>query len=408
MKRLILISLYVCLSSLIFCQEDDGVQVKGFVDTYHAVRTASPHDFLASRSRLRGEMFKLQGNSYFFASVNAVYNSVLPELSKVQFREAYMEYTGETWGFKAGRQIIIWGKADGLKITDVISPMDLTEFLARDYDDIRMPVNGIVINKFSNNWDLDLICVPLFEGYILPGVDNPWGVNMSENGIILDEDLTPAFTLKNMEFGGKLSAYFSGIDIDFSVLRTWNKMPVYNYYFNDSTSEFHATPEYHRYGFAGLGISKSLNAFIVRGECAFNINKNFTPRSDLYTAGIQENNSLNYLVGIDWYPGNEWTVTGQFSDEKIFNYQKEILQSEHTLISTLGISKKLLRSTLALSCFGYFGLNEGDMFNRTSADYALSDNIHIMAGYDWLYGNSGTFGRYNNNTQVWVKAKFNF
>ncbi len=389
-------------------QTDENLRIKGFIDTYHAIRINEPNDFLASRSRFRGEFEKLNGRSYFFASVNATYNNVLPELSKIWFREAFMEYTGRNWGVKAGRQIIIWGKADGLKITDVISPMDLTEFLAQDYDDIRMPVNGIVLSKFSNYWELDLVCVPVFESYILPDANNPWGIDYNELGLVPDEAITPEFNLQNMEYGGKLSIYLSGIDFDISALKTWNKAPVYSYYYNDSTDLMHIVPEHHRLGFIGLGFSKSMNAFIFRGESAFYFDKKFSPEIDSYEVGLLESNSINYLFGIDWYPGNEWTATCQFSDEIILDYTEEIALNQHTYISTIGVSKKILRSTLSLSAFAYIGLREGDFFNRTSADHSLSDNIHILAGIDWFYGDSGVFGRYNNNSQVWLKAKYSF
>jgi hypothetical protein len=396
------------LSFSSFAQENNNIRFKGFVDTYHAARIEEPNDFLASRSRFRGELEKINGNSYFFASFNAVHNNVLPELTTIQFREAYLEYTGEKLGFKAGRQIIIWGKADGLRITDVISPMDLTEFLAQDYDDIRMPVNGIALSKFSNKWDLDLVCVPIFESYILPGENNPWGTDFAELGLVEDEANTPEFNLSNMEYGGKLSFYLSGIDFDISALNTWNKAPVYCYYINDSTDAMHIRPEHHRLGFIGIGFSKSLSAFIIRGESAFYFDKKFTPKPENYEVGLLESNSINYLLGVDWYPGNEWTITGQFSDEYILDYSNENARDEHTYISTLGISKKILHSTFTLSTFGYIGLNKGDFFNRTSADYSLSDNIHVMIGYDWFHGDSGVFGRYNKNSQVWVKAKFSF
>jgi len=408
MKTIPYIIFVLTISFTCYAQESNKTKVKGFVDTYHAARIEEPNDFLASRSRFRGEFEKINGQSYFFASINAVHNNVLPELTKIQFREAYMEYTGERWGFKAGRQIIIWGKADGLKITDVISPMDLTEFLAQDYDDIRMPVNGLVLSKFSKNWDLDLVCIPVFESYILPGANNPWGMDYAELELVEDEAITPEFNLSNVEYGGKLSFYLSGIDFDISALNTWNKAPVYSYYINDSTDVMHIRPEHHRLGFVGMGFSKSLSAFIIRGESAFYFDKKFTPKPENYEAGLLESNSINYLLGVDWYPGNEWTITGQFSDEYILDYTNQNALNEHTYISTLGISKKILHSTLSLSTFGYIGLNEGDFFNRTSADYSLSDNIHVMIGYDWFHGDSGVFGRYNQNSQLWLKAKFSF
>lgn len=396
------------LSCSVFTQVDRGLRFRGYVDTYHALRISEPNDFLASRSRFRGELEKIHGNSYFFVSLNATHNSILPEQTGIQLREAFLEYTGKNWSVKAGRQIIIWGKADGLRITDVISPMDLTEFLARDYDDIRIPVNGIVLSRFGKNWDLDLVCVPYIETYILPGPGNPWaGDDLSTEGVVLDPEEKPAFSFSNMEYGGKVSLYLSGIDFELSALNTWNKAPVYSYYY-DSTSRLHIRPEYHRLQFLGFGFSKSVYALIIRGESAFYFNKKFSPDIETDQLDLLERNSINYLVGIDWYPGNEWTLTGQFSDEYILDYSNKIANSKHTYISTLGITKKVFHSTLALSSFCYIGLNEGDFFNRTSIDYALSDNIHVMCGADWFEGDNGLFGRYKDNSEIWFKAKYNF
>lgn len=404
-KKLVTIILLL-IASYSFSQTSDKIKMGGFVDTYHAVRAESPNDFLASRTRFRGEIHKLNGNSYFFTSFNAIYNNVLPELTQISFREAYLEYTQSNWGFKVGRQIIIWGKADGVRITDIISPMDLTEFLAQDYDDIRMPVNAIVFNKFNNNWDLDIICVPVFESYILPGENNPWEINFGDN-LILDEAEIPETKLANVEYGGKLSFYLSGIDFDISALHTWNKEPVYSYYL-DADDTFHLKPEHHRLGFVGFGVSKSLSAFVLRAESAFYFGKKFSPAISNYTDGLIEKNSINYLVGIDYYPGYEWSITAQFSEEYILDYSNNINNEEHTYISTIGISKKVLRSTLALSSFAYIGLQEGDFFNRTSATYTLSDNIQIAGGIDWFHGDEGIFGQYKNNTEIFIKAKYNF
>ena len=405
-KYLLIILLFLCSEA--FPQSNSGLRFRGYVDTYHAVRISKPNDLMASRSRFRGELEKVYGNSYFFVSVNAVHNNKLPELTGIELREAFLEYTGKNWSVKAGRQIIIWGKVDGLRITDVISPMDLTEFLARDYDDIRMPVNGLVLSTFGKNWDLDLVCVPYIETYILPGPENPWAMNdISTDHVVLDPEEKPEFNISNMEYGGKLTFYLSGVDFELSALNTWNKAPVYSYYY-DSASRLHIKPEYHRMGFLGFGFSKSVYSFIVRGESAFYFDKKFSPDINTDQLDLLESNSINYLLGLDWYPGNEWTITGQFSDEFILDYSDKFQNEEHTFISTVGISKKLFRSTLTISGFCYIGLNDGDLFNRASLDYALSDNIHLMCGVDWFEGNNGLFGRYKNNSEIWIKAKYNF
>ena len=120
---------------------DDALQVrvKGFLDTYHALRTTGNADWMASRTRARGEVRLEKGATALFVSLNAIYNGILKERTGIELREAYLSYTKGNLDLRVGRQIVIWGVADALRLTDCVSPIDYTEFLAQDYDDIRMP-----------------------------------------------------------------------------------------------------------------------------------------------------------------------------------------------------------------------------------------------------------------------------
>ena len=82
--------------------------------------------------------------------------------------------------------------------------------------------------------------------------------------------------------------------------------------------------------------------------------------------------------------------------------------SRHNSLLTLCVSKKLLDSNLQLSDFTYFDLNHKGWFSRFTADYALNDHIHLLAGYDWFGGSEGMFGPYKHNSEVWAKAKYCF
>ena len=77
-----------------------------------------PHKIMSSRTRLRLEMRANYGEASLFSSVNLAYNSLIKDQSGAFLREAYFDYAGKYLEVKAGRQIITWGVADGLRITD--------------------------------------------------------------------------------------------------------------------------------------------------------------------------------------------------------------------------------------------------------------------------------------------------
>ncbi len=402
--------LYAAISTHAQTDEESIWRIKGFVDTYHAMRTDEPNNLMSSRTRVRGEIGRDFGQSSLFVSLNATYNAILKERTGFELREAYLDHTENHWGLRAGRQLVIWGAADGLRITDLVSPLDMTEFLAQDYDDIRMPVNALRLFVFNDKVRVEAIAVPAFEGYVLPvDASNPWSVLPTGSPLPVvwnDTGSRPAFHLSNFEYGGRLSVTLPGVDFSLSGLYTWNKMPVIQY--APSPTEITVSPQYYRMGFVGGDISKPLGQFVLRGEAAYNIDKHFSYKPETMRQPQQGFRSLNWLVGVDWYALSEWMLSAQFSTENIFGYEDCIMQERNNMLATLNVSKKLFNSTLQLSDFTYFDVSNKGWFSRFAADYALSDQIHLLAGFDWFGGDKGIFGIYKNNSEVWVKAKYSF
>lgn len=115
--------------------EEHGLEFKGFIDTVQGVRVQDKADFLSSRTRLRAETQFYYSDFFALASVDAIYNAVVENESGLHLKEAFMSYENNFFDIRLGRQIIIWGKASGFQVTDLISPKDYSDFLARDFDD---------------------------------------------------------------------------------------------------------------------------------------------------------------------------------------------------------------------------------------------------------------------------------
>jgi len=387
------------------------LDVRGFVDTYHAVRVKEPQDYLSSRTRIRMETMAESDDASIFASFNAIKNHIIPSRDGFELREAYLQYAAESWDLRLGRQLIIWGKADGVEITDLISPKDYTEFLAQDYDDIRMPVDAIKFRYLRDQMTAEFVCVPVFQPAILPGDDSPWALGgeiPDDVEISYEDPLIPEKKLENSEIGGRLLFYLPGIDLAFSSLYTWNKTPVISQTETEESGTKHLSirAEHHRLAFVGFGFSVPYGSFVFRGESAFSTGRRFEPEDP--DDGLFKKNTLNSLLGVDWYPGSEWTLSAQFAHHFILDYDGRIYDNEHETLATLSVSKNLLRNTLTLSTFGYVGMNNWELFNRSSADYSLTDGLHLEAGIDLFLGDEGVFGQYKDNTEVWVKAKYSF
>ncbi len=55
-------------------------------------------------------------------------------------REAYIDTEVENYSIRAGKQQVVWGTADGMKLLDVINPTDYSEMAQNQMEDSRIPV----------------------------------------------------------------------------------------------------------------------------------------------------------------------------------------------------------------------------------------------------------------------------
>jgi hypothetical protein len=55
-------------------------------------------------------------------------------------REAYVDVERGDWSVRAGKQQVVWGTADGMKLLDAINPTDYSEMAQNQMEDSRLPV----------------------------------------------------------------------------------------------------------------------------------------------------------------------------------------------------------------------------------------------------------------------------
>ena len=385
------------------------VQVKGFLDTYHAVRTEGRADWMASRTRARGELKLEKGAASLFLSLNATYNGILKERTGLDLREAYLSYAKGNFDLRMGRQIVIWGVADALRVTDCVSPFDYTEFLAQDYDDIRIPVNGLRAKYTRGSITLEAVCNPVVEFFILPTDErNPWAIRLPSVTLPYTTDLEsgkPEKKIKNMEFGGRVTINLSGIDFSVSALRTWNKLPALCPTLSDDGRTLRINGQYRRMTMLGTDCSLPVGQFVLRAEVAEYI-------GEAQGGGLEQNavrrNTLNALAGVDWYPGNDWNISVQYYHKYTSGNLAALSVYRNAGLATARLSKELLHNTLKLSTFAYIDVANGGIFNRLSASYSLNDDIELTAGYDYFHADKGKFVMYSKNSEAWVKMKYSF
>ncbi len=395
-----------------FSDIGERLKLSGWVEGIHSVGMHAPNEPVTSRAKLR---LNLEGDFdwiYGWISADVEKNWKIESETGADLHEFWLEYVGDGWDIRVGRQTIIWGRADGVQITDIICPPDYTESITRDLDEIRMPVDAAKFRLLGSTVDTELIWIPVFRSAELPSGDNPWAVSSSwpSSLDVHQEDVDePDISLEDSELALRVSAYFSGFDISGSVFHGWDDMAAYHrkVVSGGGTTEVYISPKHHRLTVLGLDFARPWSDFVFRGEAACYLGRYFSTK--VLDGGVLKRDAVKWLGGVDWTPGNDWSVTAQIYGQRILDYDKTLSSHRHNVTTTLNISKKLLNQTLVLSSMLYFNLNDLDSFYRAKADYEISDGFHVILGAD-LFGGSrdGDYGQYQNNSQLWLKTKYSF
>lgn len=416
MKKIgFILALFTLVSQLATAQQTD---ISGFVRTYEGVNVESG-DFSIIQQTLnlnfekRGEKVAFKADPMLYS-----YNSDRLELN---LREVYMDLYFKKFDLRIGKQQVVWGKADGVFITDIVSPLNLTEFLLPDFDEIRTGVIAGKLDYYIGNSTLEAIWIPQFTPTTRPDASSTWYIE--------PEFLAPTTfdwsqstvnpSLANSELFLKWSAMTSKVDFELMGGYTWDDNPtmhIQKQFGIDTTTNppspgligLDITPEYHRLTIVGGSFSTEIKGVIVRGEGAYYNGKYFQTADPMAEDALIQKDYLNYVAGVDFSIGNVKLST-QFIQKYILDYDDQMASSEIQNTATVMARYDLLRETLHLELFSYIGLSDADALIRPKITYDFDDSFSILFGGNIFVGDeNGQFGQYANNSMAYTKIKYSF
>ena len=332
---------------------------------------------------------------------------------EIGLREAYLDIFFDRIDFRLGKQQIIWGKADGVFITDIISPKNLSEFLLPDFDEIRMGITALKADYYLGNHTLEAVWVPAFTATVAPDVGSIWYKTptflIAPSFDYSHKEITPS--VESSELFGKFSAMTSLIDFEMMCGYVWDDDPTLHVEKGIDTTIMQPSitviPRHHRLGIGGSSFSTTVGAFVLRGEGAYYSGKYFQTDNPTAIDGITDKNYLHYLFGVDFNIG-DIRISSQFIQQTILDYDYQIANDQYENTATVLISQTFLRETLKMELFSYIGLTNKDALIRPKLTYDFTDGFQFLFGANIFTGTDGRFGQYDDNDMIYFKAKYSF
>ena len=330
---------------------------------------------------------------------------------KWEVREGYAETSLGSLDIRAGRQIIVWGRADKVNPTDVWSSRDY-KLLVTDDEDQRLGASAVQLTWNSGIYHLIGIWQPEWRTPVYPV-----------------PPLAPGFSVQSLDprgatdqLGLKLDHSGEGVDWSISYAHTLDSTPDLSILSSGVNGTLLGL-KFQSVDTVGGDFSVPVGEYGLRGEIAHSQTHNEGGNDPL-----THKRNLFAVLGIERTFGGEFNVNAQYLYKRVFNFQDPatlsdplmagLAEQENVLSNQLApnmhgaslrFDDKLLNETLEIETAAVLWSPRGGYALRPKVSYAFSDRIKGILGGQ-IYGGShdSSFGELKGGSTAFAEVRLGF
>lgn len=352
----------------------------------------------------------------FFISGTTSYNFAFKLKNSNDYPEKFLEENEKELGLekifvrgalskkldiKIGRQIVIWGKSDNIRVTDVLNPMDLREPGMTDIEDLRLPVFMTRLDYYFANFSLSGILIHEHRSHQTP----VFGSRYFYLPKALPGDTTASNKIENTEFAISLSAVFKGFDVALYLADIYDNQA----FLNSENQMLHE-----RIFMTGAALNIASGNFLYKTEAAFfdNIRLSAFRQNNILVDNFNDYSRLDFLAGVEYAGFKDTNVSFEMADKWLVNYDDAAKSNrrEHTIQYAVRVARTFLHEVLQLSVIGsLYGKTGNDGgFIRTQASYDFSDELNFTFGTVFYTSGSQQLKGIGENDTIFLRTTYSF
>jgi len=319
----------------------------------------------------------------------------------IMIKDAYIEGSlTNSLDLKLGRQIVVWGKSDSIRITDVINPLDNRTPGMTDIEDLRLSVGMAKFDYYVGNWNISGMIIAenrvMIEsaprGEFFP-VDTLFPSAKGEPFKELD---TPSSSLENIEYALAFNGVFSGWDLSFYGADVLDQ----RWHINQVTK----TREVSTIQMLGSAVNIATGSWLLKSEVAFLSGINYNQVTD-------EKNRLDMLIGFDYMGIKDTVLSLEVADRHIFDYENKINSEKDDIQTAVRITRSFSNDSIQLTVLRtMFGssFKEGG-FVRVWSEIDIMDGVTSNIGVvDYIGGDNIFMEAVKDNDRIFADISYSF
>jgi len=305
---------------------------------------------------------------------------------------------------KLGRQIVVWGKSDNIRVTDVLNPLDMREPGLTDIEDLRLPVAMSRLDYYIGDWNLTGIVIHEIRFNKSP----EYGSDFYPSSTPPPHEDKPGSRCKNTEYAAAINGIFSGWDISFYWADFYNDTPHMELVSAGPPPQIEW--KHARLKMFGAAFNQALGNWLLKTEAAYIDGFKF------FNLPGKEYSRTDVLAGAEYSGFKDTALSLEVANRRINDFD-EVLglapdkAQKDEFQWVMRLTRDFLNETLTLnflaSTFG--GTGQDGALQRFSAEYNITDSVQITGGV--VFYQSGDLAMYSNigdNDRLFCEIKYSF
>ena len=322
--------------------------------------------------------------------------------TEAELRELFADFSVGDASFRVGKQAIVWGQADGLKVLDLVNPQSFREFILEDFSDSRIPLWSASVERPVGPGSLQLLLI----------ADQTYH-EMPEPGALFEftahlADLPSSLPVR-IEAPAKPSDRFSDADagLRYAVGRAgWSLTFNYLYHYDDfavmrqtiTPTQVILSPTYERSHVLGGAASKPYDDYVIRLEYVFASDRFYQAAT---ASGVARSDQFSSVLGLDWSGLANTKVSAQFFQSTALDHDSTFNRTLTEMNASLLLKRHWWNAALSAELMVIHGLSGQGALVRSALTLNRWNNVQIRLYADLFEGDSrDLFGQFDQRDRA--------
>lgn len=337
----------------------------------------------------------------------------LGDSADAELRELYVDGRVGPAFLRIGKQQVVWGQADGLRVLDVVNPFSFREFVWPDPQDRRIPLWTVNAEVPIGAATVQLLWLPdptydeIPLGAATFAVTTPLLVPQASGPITLEPVRRPRGWREQSDAGARLSMFLGGWDLTLNYL--------YHYY--DDPVPFVAVragvpvlaPAYERSRLFGASASNAFGSTTLRAEVGYSTDRWFISTDARDLDRVFPSDELAFVIGLDNTALADTLLSVQYFQSHVREPQPGMTRAQDERQATLLVQRSFRNETLRLRALALRSLNRDDGGVQARLSWQATANVSFGISLERFYGvRTGLFGEFREASRVGIDAQWSW